>query len=202
MNRVLIGCCSGWQMHKRRKRCLDTWIKDLHEMVLAPPIADGVLLLGTLQATVPERYGNYLFLPVPNNYQFLVQRTPAFCRWALEQQWWEYLFKTDDDTRLDIQRLLSYDTQGADYIGPEWKPGVGYGSGNGYLLSRRAAAVVSENLTDWEGSEDTRVGEVLAISGIHLRVDNDHFKVLTQPDETPGPENDWVYASPRNREPE
>jgi len=209
MNRILIGCFSGWQFPQRRLRCQKTWLADLHcgrydlpDPAPPMPVLDGVLLLGTLQAVRPERYGDYLFLPVPNPYQFLIQRTRAFCQWALEQQWWDYLLKTDDDTRLHLGRLLHYDTKGADYIGAEWMPGVGYASGNGYLLSRKAATVVAETMTQWEGSEDVGVGKVMRKAEIPLRIDNEHFRVLMGDDDRPDETNDWVYASPKNREPE
>ena len=47
-----------------------------------------------------------MFLPCPNSYQALPQRVRLFCEWALTQPDWEYVFKTDDDCRLDIDRLL------------------------------------------------------------------------------------------------
>ena len=209
MIRVMVGALSGWQFPKRRQRCLETWISDIHtgRYVVPPPqpttqVIDGVLIMGTLQIIYPERYGDLLFLPAPNAYQFLVQRVREFFKWSLNFSWWDYVMKTDDDTRLDLSRLLAYNPKGADYLGPEWKPGVGYGSGNGYLLSRRAATIVAEKMTDWEGSEDLRVGKTLREAGIPLCVDNEHFRVFAGPNDAPNASNNWIYASPRAREPE
>ena len=111
----------------------------------------------------PTRSGDLLLLPCPNDYGGLPQRTRWFCRWAIDAGGqWDYLFKCDSDTYVSVPRLLAYcgplqadpasvrridnPSYGPlDYLGAEWKPGVGYGSGGGgYLLSRRAAAVVAE----------------------------------------------------------
>ena len=205
---ILIGCLSAWKYPKRRQRVLETWMREVQEYHLGAlascttPRVDAVLLMATMHAIQAERHGNYLFLPVLEGYQFLPQKTCAFCRWALTQPDWDFLLKTDDDTRLDVDRLLDYDPHGADYIGPEWKDGVGYGSGNGYILSRRAAMVVAANVLEWEGCEDVLVGHHLREAEITLTVDNEHFKVLTENNETPGPDNPWIYCSPRYRDPE
>jgi hypothetical protein len=82
------------------------------------------------------------------------------------------LLKCDDDTYVSIPRLLAYDQQGRDYIGAEWKPGVGYGSGGaGYFLSRRAAEVVAQGLTQATGAEDLLVGQVLRSAGIEMSIE-------------------------------
>ena len=207
MNRILIGCLSGWQFPERRQRVLQTWISDIHccrytvpDPPPAFPVVDGVLLLGTLQAIRAARYGDWLVLPCPHAYQFLVQRTRAFCQWALKSSWGEYLFKTDDDSRLHLDRLLQYNTHGADYIGAEWKPGVGYASGNGYLLSRAAAKIVADNMVEWEGSEDVNVGNAMRAAGVRLTIDNERFRVLMGDNDAPNESNDWVYSSPAKRE--
>ena len=54
----------------------------------------------------------------------------------------------------------SYDLAGRDYVGAEWRPGVGYGSGGaGYFLAGPAAAIVAERLTHTTGVEDLLVGK-------------------------------------------
>jgi hypothetical protein len=197
MKGILIGCKSAWQMPDRRKRVLGTLMADVarHRVMGKSPQCDAVLLLGTLQAARIERYGYFLILPCPNSYQHMVQKLRLFCQWALEHDWWDYVMTIDDDTRLDLDRLLGYDPHHADYIGAEWKPGVGYASGNGYLLSRRAAAVIAERMTEWEGCYDALVGHHLSAAGIPLTVENDRFRILAEPGEAPGPDNDWIYAN-------
>jgi hypothetical protein len=162
---------------------------------------DAVFHFGVPQLAQPERQGRCLFLPTPNAYQFLPQRIRWLCRWAIRQYWeWNYLFLIDDDTRLDVRRLRTYDTAGEDYIGPEWKPGVGYASGGGHFLSRRASAIVAERMAQTEGADDRLEGEVLREAGIKLVVDNEHFRVLAGLHDAPGPGNDWVYTTPAVRE--
>lgn len=208
MNRILIGVLSAWQYPKRRERCLRTWMADLPKH----PEADAVFLFGVPQLLRAERQGRCLFLPCPNAYQFLPQRTHAFCKWAIEQPGWDFLFKTDDDTRLSLPRLTAYDLRGADYVGTEWKPGVGYASGGGYFLSRRAATIVAESMLDWQRPgcfprptapyEDLLVGKVLREAGIPLRTETERFKFFASVNDRPGPQNNWVYCTPGVREPE
>jgi hypothetical protein len=179
MNKILIGCKSGWQFPKRRERCLRTWMQALP---FYRDRVDAVFTFGVRELPRPERQG-------------------CCCEWAYWLEWpWDYLWCMDDDTRLSLPRLLAYDTAGADYIGPEWKPGVGYASGGGCFLSRRAVAIVAEKLTHVEGADDQLVGEVLRAAGIQLKIDNEHFKVFAELDDKPGPDNEWVYATPKVRE--
>jgi hypothetical protein len=79
---------------------------------------------------------------------------------------------------------------------------LGYASGGGHFLSRRAAAVIAEKLTHADGADDQLVSKVMAAAGISLVIDNDHFRVLCDIDEHPGPENEYVYTTPRIRESE
>jgi len=166
---ILIGALSGWRHHERRARCLATWMADAEALCTR-----AVFLLGCAAAAVPELVGpHYLCLPCPDNYDSLPQRTLWFCRWALERDDWDYLFKCDDDTYVSVPRLLAYDLAGRDYVGAEWKPGVGYGSGGGgYFLSRRAVAIVACRLESFPaGAEDLLVGRVLCEAGIALSIE-------------------------------
>jgi hypothetical protein len=197
MNKILISVKSGWQFRERRLRCLNTWM--LSEW-FTPHRLDAVFTLGVPQVVDAERHGNMLFLPAPNEFAYLPQRMRLFCQWALKQDWWNYLWCMDDDTRLSIPRLTRYETNGADYIGPEWTPGAGFASGGGHFLSRRAASLVAERLTQQSGPDDLLVGQLLYDAGINLTVDNEHFKVMMPLEAEPGPDNNWVYSTPKIRE--
>ncbi len=158
-------------------------------------------LLGCPTCKHAEQLGpHHLALPCPDDYPSLPQRTRWFCQWALNLPspsgrgaggdgdsplalcgrgaggeglaGWDYLFKCDDDTYVSIPRLLAYDTAGRDYIGAQWKPGVNYASGGaGYFLSRKAAAIVAEKLTQATGAEDLLVGQILRTAGIPFSIE-------------------------------
>lgn len=97
------------------------------------------------------------------------QRTRQFCRWALESQQFDYLFKCDDDTYVAVDRLAAIDLCGRDYVGRDlggWASG-----GAGYFLSRRAAEIVASELTAETGDEDCAVADVLRTHGITVADD-------------------------------
>ena len=166
--KLIIGALSGWKYRDRRDRCLTTWMRDYAELNI-----QAVFLLGCQTLEKPEHAGSHhLCLPCPDDYPSLPQRNAAFCRWALQRPDWDYLFKCDDDTYVSSPRLLAYDLAGRDYVGAEWQPDVGYGSGGaGYFLSRKAAALVAEQLDQSTGSEDLLVGQVLRSAGIELVIE-------------------------------
>ena len=169
---IIIGALSGWQYPERRERCATTWFSDARRLGMMPVFLMGREGRETGIPAVLGGSGEMLFLDVPNGYPELPQRTRAFCRWALEGDDWTYLFKCDDDSYVSACRLAAYDTAGRDYIGAEWQPGVGYGSGGaGYFLSRKAAQIVAENLTEPTGAEDLLVGRLLARAGIPLSIE-------------------------------
>jgi hypothetical protein len=157
-----------------------------------------VFLFGCPTAVAPEQIGPHaLVLPCPDDYPGLPQRTMWFCRWATQYSvlstQWDYLFKCDDDTYISLPRLLAFDPAGRDYIGAEWRIGVGYASGGaGYFLSRRAAAIVAERLAAYPtGAEDLLVGRVLAAAGIELSIDP-RFVPFGSAERRPRADNDLI----------
>lgn len=168
MSTILIGALSGWKYANRRQQCQTYWLPNVRHTGM-----DAVFLMGDPRVADPIRNGDLLSLPCPDDYNSLPQRTLWFCRWAITQPNWDYLFKCDDDTYIDARRLANYDLAGRDYIGAEWRPGVGYGSGGaGYFLSRKAAAIVAERLESYPtGAEDLLVGQVLRAAGVPLSIE-------------------------------
>jgi len=176
--RILIGALSGWKCHDRRQCCLSTWMHDADELKI-----DAVFLLGCATAARPEQIGPHaLALLCPDDYPSLSQRTRWFCRWAIEEGGggkaeggWDYLFKCDDDTYVSIPRLAAYaakELAGRDYVGAQWRAGVGYASGGaGYFLSRKAAELVARRLTTPQGAEDLLVGQVLQGAGMRFSIE-------------------------------
>lgn len=124
-------------------------------------------------------------LDVEDDFANLPFKTQAMCRWALEQGY-DFVFKTDTDTYIRIDRLLSSGFESYDYSGYfNYEPGPGaYASGgSGYWLSAAAMRIVSAaqmhvDNPNWElGNQSTR-GEDLQIcwalrdSGIHCHKDD------------------------------
>ncbi len=154
-------------------------------------IARSVFLIGIPELKTPELVGRYLLLPGPSDYRSLPQRTRAFCQWAISRDDWDYLFKCDDDTYVSISRLVRYPLA-ADYIGAEWTPRVRYASGGaGYFLSRKAAEVVAERMTQKEGPEDVYVRDVLASQGIPFTQDQ-RFVAIGNEELRPRADNDLI----------
>ena len=188
--RLIIGALSGWKYHGRRERCIASWMSDASDRGIQSVFLMGCATLQQAELTGPH----YLCLPCPDDYPHLTQRTWQFCRWALQQSDWDYLFKCDDDTYVSIPRLADYDLGQRDYVGAEWTTGVNYGSGGaGYFLSRRAAALVAAEPQPTMGAEDAWVGEVLRRAGIRLSIET-RLLPWAKPDLRPTGDNDLLTA--------
>ncbi len=218
--RILIGALSGWKYHDRRQRCLSTWMADGDRtgvqsvFLLGCPNCTGPEELGphALALPCPDDYPS---LPQRTRWfcrwalggkdgapaQRVGGRMKDECGGMLHSSFilppssfpnWDYLFKCDDDTYVSIPRLLAYDLAGRDYIGAEWRPGVGYGSGGaGYFLSRKAAGLVARELEQATGAEDLLVGEVLRAAGIRLSIDP-RFVPFGSAEKRPRRDNDLI----------
>ena len=83
------------------------------------------------------------------------------------------MWKADDDTYMDVDRLLAYDTRGRHYIGygiaSAGAGGTPYAhGGSGYFLSRAAMQMVVDKCDVLVGDEDRAVGTVLINNGMPL----------------------------------
>lgn len=145
----------------------------------------------------------------PDDYAHLAAKTQEMARWALAQGY-DYLFKTDADTYIDIERLLAAVLEppvaGADYCG-FYKGGPGdYAKGLGYWLSRRALEIVAGLPLQYSDdvrnpgdclAEDRWVGHWLMAHGIACLKD-ERYRV-----QEPGPEpGNEVIAVHRQNTPE
>ena len=186
--RILIGALSGSspRLAHRREACRRTWFTG----VGGREGVDCLFLMGDPGLSKPDLRGDELWLPCPDDYASLPQKTHLFCLWALASAEFEYLFKCDDDTYVCLDRLLQVPS-GLDYCG--WKLGKrNYASGGaGYLLSRRAAEVVARDVVEKTGPEDRLVGQHLHRAGIALVYDP-RFRPWRKPSHTPRPDNDLI----------
>jgi len=184
--RILIGALSGAQYAARRDACRKTWLAGID----ACDDVRCVFLRGNPAVSKPELRGDELWLPCPDDYASLPQKTRGFCRWALENAEFEYLFKCDDDTYVCLDRLLQIPT-GLDYCG--WRLGKrNYASGGaGYLLSRPAAEIVARDVVEETGPEDRFVGQHLRRAGIPL-VHDHRFQPFWKRSVAPRSDNDLI----------
>lgn len=165
--KLLIGVLSCHMYAARREACLETWAN-----VSQRDDVDLVFILGSGQSSQPVREGCLLHCPCPDDYDSLSLKTRWFCLWAIANHTFDFLFKCDDDTYVQIDRLLLCDTPG-DYVGGAI-PGHIYGhasGGAGYRLTRNAAIHVAAFLTSKASYEDWLVWNVMTGAGITLRSD-------------------------------
>ncbi|MEM7394388.1 MAG: alpha-1,2-fucosyltransferase, partial [Verrucomicrobiota bacterium] len=190
MNRILIGALSCRSYEDRRERCRRTWIPDP-----MPDRLDLVFLVGDEKVGAqPRREQDILRIPCSDIYEALPSKTQGFCRWALEHEAFDYLFKCDDDTYIHVERFLDFDPEDKDYIGAEWTAGAGYASGGaGYLLSRKAASIIAEHDDFPHGAEDVLVGETLRSANIHFDI-NRRFIPYGNEDLRPRRDNDLITS--------
>lgn len=154
--RVVVGALSARGYRQRREACCSTWIKPI-------PGIELVFLIGKPELRNPWRVGDILYLPCPDSYDHLSIKTKLFCQWALTHYDFDYLFKCDDDTYVDLERLLAVPL-GKTYVGADIG---GFASGGaGYLLSTGAAIVAAQRVVDPICCEDLMVGRALNKAGI------------------------------------
>jgi hypothetical protein len=183
-SRVIIGILTCDKYKVRADGIRNSWLKLL-------PASYQVLFLHGRPGQTASLEGDRLYLDCPEAYEKLPVKVNAFLRYCLEHFQFDYLFKTDDDTYLDLERFIGFDKQGGDYIGQfrnldgvdaarTWHYGkcedksleipysgefaCPWATGGGYFLSRRAAALAAERTlaTCHERLyEDLMIGEAL-----------------------------------------
>jgi hypothetical protein len=179
---IAILSCDKHQVRADGQR--ETWLRLLPEGCRA-------LFVHGRPGQPPGIEGDRLYVDCPEAYEHLPEKVHRLLVYARDQLDFEYLFKTDDDTYLDLQRFLAFDREGADYIGrfretelkeigkawhfgkctdksyevPYARPFVcPWATGGGYFLSRRAverAAQRTESTYALNLYEDVMVGEAL-----------------------------------------
>jgi hypothetical protein len=137
-----------------------------------------------------------------DDYDRLPGKTKAMCNYALSNYNFEWLFKCDDDTWVNPERLLKSINPEYDYMGDDhgyrcnlyYKNNMhpyGHG-GSGYVLSRRAARIVGSTLNrEQRGCEDLIVGLILTQNGIAL-LDEPRLQHYFKPQLAPSPANEMI----------
>ncbi|KAA2370664.1 hypothetical protein F2Y07_14450, partial [Alistipes shahii] len=128
--KILVGICSCQRMKEKRDAVRETWLE--HP-------ADGiecVFFVGGKEGLEEER-GDTVVLDTADGYDELPGKVKSFFRYALENYDFEWLFKCDDDTYVDLSRLESvvddeYDLIGDVMVSTRHSPS----GGAGYFLKR------------------------------------------------------------------
>lgn len=165
---IQVGVFATEKLPDRMQAVEQTWARWASQVA-----ADVVFLLADPTITLPVRDGNRLWLPCPDDYESLPQRTRWFCLWTLANTQATHLFKCDDDTYLHLPRLVeaaqSKRWNAVDCVARRNKiDRFCFHGGAGYLLTRRAMMVVAAHATDLVGAEDYCVGRALKASGLNV----------------------------------
>lgn len=161
----LIAVTTSEPFSDRRKRC-KPWMNNSK--------ADVFFVMG--RPGPAKREGDTLYVPCGDGYYDLVSKTYHICKYVLENCDFDYLFKCDDDSYVNIDRLLAIESD-ASYLGSgrfckDYK--VFYAEGGaGYRLKKDAirCLVNKLDLKNKNKFEDSLVGQTLRDNGFKLEDD-------------------------------
>lgn len=163
--RILVAVTNCWPRRQRQEAIRNTWLKNI------PPTMDVRFFLGRTPGTVPPLKDDEVLVDVDDGYLDLPAKTRAMCRYAREHGY-DWLFKCDDDTYVQLQRLERSNFQSlGDYIGRargSWGRDypAPYASGFSYWLSQRAFTIIADAKLTEDTAEDRWVGNTLQAAGI------------------------------------
>jgi hypothetical protein len=185
---TVVGVFSCVKAEERRNRMRELWVSraDYYNVRVLFVVGVG----RTLQT--PLLIEDTLFCPCPDTYNELPQKTAALIDYALDVFDFEYLFKTDDDTFLRVDRLATMPA--GDYVGYCLNAGNGpfAHGGPGYRLSRRACLLASPRMRkSTVGGEDCILGGILRASGVEL-VHEPRLRPNWDTVKYPRPDNDLI----------
>jgi len=150
---VAIITCHAFKERADAQRA--TWAKHA-------PGADVRFFLGRAER---DPLADEVYLDCSDGYEGLPTKTKAVCAWALEHRY-DLLVKTDDDSYININRLVHAGFQKYDYTGRFRASSGGYkaryASGFFYCLSRRAMQIVVDAPLTEDLAEDRWLGNMFA----------------------------------------
>jgi len=145
-------------MELRRAAIRETWLRN-------SPIDYHFIFGRTVDVLLPDE----LSLDCDDGYYYLQIKVQAVMRYAYRQGY-DFVIRCDDDTYIDLPRLLKTDFTAHDYSGYKMagSPGAGYAHGGCYIVSRRAMRAIFEFAPRLDEYEDQWVGQELAKRSIRL----------------------------------
>ncbi len=163
---ILVGICSCNNAHHRRVACRETWLSH------PQPDIEFRFFLGRREPLPNEP--DVVNLWVDDGYYHLPAKGLAFYKWALENYDFDWLFKCDDDTYLDLQRLEQVCDDEYDLIGDFSVEKRGTPSGGaGYFLKRSMVEKIVAHYREIPicGAEDVIFGDAVRNLGGKLKAD-------------------------------
>lgn len=183
--KILTGICTAQGYRPRRDAVRDTWLRHSQE---------GVECLFFLGGELPEgEEGDTVALDVPDAYDGLPSKVLAFFRYALKYYDFEWLYKCDDDTYVDLSRLpeladAHYGIIGDVSLSQRDAPS----GGAGYMLSHEIVQKISSRSdVPLTGAEDLVFGKLALEEGA---VPLSTPRLFMANVRYPAPDNDMVSA--------
>ena len=168
---VAIPSCRAHAAYQQAQR--DTWIRDIPSGINVHCRfflgRESGIESGVVDETGDEVYlGSDAFIPERGlkKYPTLPQKTKQICDYALLAGY-DYIFKTDTDTLINIKNLLNSGFANSEYSGGyNWEEvGEFCSGGAGYWLSRKAMQIVADSEVEY-WAEDVFVSLALREKGI------------------------------------
>lgn len=188
---ILVGICSEHGYSERREAVRATWLKHSQE---------GVECLFFLGGEVPEGERNdTVGLDVSDDFSSKPNKVLSFFRYALKYYAFDWLFKCDDDTYVDLSRLPELADPRYGIVGDMLMEKRGVPSGGaGYLLSREIVEkIVAQGDLSSTGAEDMIFDKLVLDSDLVPHITP---RLCMSNDDYPGEHNDKVSAQGCNPE--
>lgn len=172
--RYIIAILTCEKNKDRLEAVRETWVKDFTDN-------SKVFYVFARPGGNTELTGNILYLDCPESYEEGPRKVVALYNFLIKNFDFDYIYKCDDDTYVDVQAMLRLDLEGKDYIGnfvtdkrTAIDPTAHYGKcsnkllevpyqgkflvpwargGRGYLLSKRAAENLCKLVTEQNFAE-------------------------------------------------
>lgn len=182
--KFVIGILTCEAHADRDAACRSTWVHSAH----ATGHVDCVFIIGKRDIKFPRLHGDILYVPCPDDYASLTQKTRWFCAWALQNYDFEYLFKCDNDTFIEIGRLLQNE-----YLSPVvgYDDGDHFHGGAGYTIRPEAATAIAVRLDAEQGLEDWKARDAIRNCGLDFTHDS---RFRPWKDIEPEPHNSQITA--------
>jgi hypothetical protein len=165
---ILVISCGNPAYRAKVQAQRETWRKD----------AEGIDIRVFLGRGAEKLHDDEIALDCDDGYQGLPEKVRLACAWALDNGY-DYCLKADDDSYIQVERLLAAVPVGHDYSGrlrgPSGKWKSPYASGFAYWLSAYAMKVRASATTS-DTAEDRATGNILSAAHVACHHD-DRFVV-------------------------